>query len=181
MIEFYVSKPKSELPDRYENDLQRKIFELLENLGIEFSRVDNEPAITMEACKNIDKAMGVETIKTVFLTNRQQTKFYLLAMPADKPFVTKIFGAALQIPRVSFASSELLESILGTPHGVATPLSILMDTENQVKIVIDKEISERTKIVCTDGTLHGFICLKMSDLMEKYFPAAHHQAEIIDL
>ena len=172
MNEFYVTLPVSGKPDKFENDLQEKIYSLLDELNIEYKRVENEPAVTMEDCKNIDKAFNEETIKTIFLTNRQKTKFYLLAMPAQKPFITKDFGAALSIPRVSFADTELLMEILSTPHGAATPLSIVNDKDNKVMLVIDKEILEREKIVCTDGTLHGFICLSPREMLEKFIGSA---------
>ena len=181
MSAFYVTTPINNKPSTFENDLQRMVYDNLSKLGIEFSRVENEPAVTMEDCKNIDEAFGIETIKTIFLTNRQKTKFYLLVMPADKLFVTKDFGEALQIPRVSFANEELLYSILGTPHGAASPLSVIMDVEQKVSVIIDKDISMRDKIVCTDGTLHAFVCLKSKDLIERYLTYLNHYPIIIDL
>lgn len=165
---FFVTDPIEGQPERFENDLQRRVYAQLGELAIDFCRVENEPAVTMDDCKNIDRAFGVETIKTVFLTNRQKTRFYLVAMPADKPFVTRDFCGALQIPRVSFADSDTLMAMLGTPHGAATPLSSIADTEGAVTVVVDKEVAQRDKIVCTDGTLHGFVCLSATDLVDKY-------------
>lgn len=181
MDKFYVSKPLAGVPTRFENELQKEIFKRLSELSIDFLRVENQPAVTMEDCKNIDKAFGVETIKTVFLTNRQKTKFYLLGMPAEKPFVTRDFGSALQIPRVSFTDSETLEKMLCTPHGAATPLSAIWDNNNEVHVILDDELLNREKIVCTDGTLHGFICMAINDLIDKFLPSTKHIPVIIKL
>lgn len=181
MEKIRVSRPLAGSPDVYESELQKKIYDKLASLEIDFLRVENDPAVTMEDCKAIDDAFGIETVKTILLTNRQKTKFYLLVMPADKPFVTKDFGAALNIPRVSFADTDLLESLLATPRGAATPLSTVVDNENRVTLLFDKELTKRERIVCTDGTLHGFISLKYDDLISKYFPAAAHDLSVIEL
>lgn len=181
MASFYVTEPMNGIPSEFENGIQENIYLLLEKLGIDFTRVENEPAVSMEDCKNIDKAFGEETIKTIFLTNRQKTKFYLLSMPASKPFITKDFGSALEIPRVSFADGELLLEMLGTPHGAATPLSIIRDEENKILMVIDEDIMKKEKLVVTDSTLHGYICLKGKDLVEKFLPVSGHQPILVKL
>ena len=102
-------------------------------------------------------------------------------MPAEKPFVTKDFGSALQISRVSFAQGELLLSLLSTPHGAVTPLSVINDGDNKIEMIIDSEIIIREKIVITDGTLHGYLCISTKDLIEKYLPSVNHSPLIIDL
>lgn len=94
---FYVSEIKREAPEVFATPLQKKVYETLVQNNIPFGRVDTDPGITMEDCRNIDAAIGERIVKTVFLCNRQQTVFYLYAMPADKPFITKEFGHALGI------------------------------------------------------------------------------------
>ena len=72
-----------------------KAYDLLDSLGIEYERADHEPAMTMEACLEIDEALGAKTCKNLFLANRQNTAFYLLLIPADKPFKTKDISAQI--------------------------------------------------------------------------------------
>lgn len=66
-----------------------RVYDLLDSLGISYQRVDHEPAMTIEACQDIDKLMGTHMCKNLFLCNRQETAFYLLLMPGDKKFKTK--------------------------------------------------------------------------------------------
>jgi len=176
-----VSAPVTGAPLEFENSGQEAAYALLDKLGIEYARVENEPAVTMEDCRAIDEAFGVSTIKTVFLTNRQQTRFYLLAMPGDKPFVTRHFSAALGVPRVSFASAGLLLSMLGTPHGAATPLSVVNDLGRRVEMIVDSELIGRERIVCPDCTLHGYVCLPVRALTDAYLPATLHTPAIVTL
>lgn len=181
MATIRVSEPMKGAPKKFITELQKSVYESLDNLGFDYERVENDPAVTMEDCKAIDKAFGIETIKTILLTNRQKTKFYLLCMAAEKPFITKDFGAALEIPRVSFADTDLLFDLLATPRGAASPLSLINDKDLKVNFIIDENLSARDKIVCTDGSLHGFISLKIKDLLEKYIPASGHEVKIISL
>lgn len=161
---FYVSEIKTGAPEKFVNDVQKLIYECLEEMGIGYTRVESDPGITMEDCKNIDRAFGVDTVKTILLTNRQKNKFWLYVTHADKPFVTKDFGAALQIPRVSFADEELMMNLLGTKHGAATPLGLVKDTDRLINFVVDKDVSERERLVVTDGDPCGFINIAVKDI-----------------
>ena len=131
---FYVSEVKTKAPENFQSELQQKIYETLAHLDISFERVDNDPAITMEDCVLINERLDMKTVKTLFLCNRQQTNFYLFVTLDGKPFVTKDFSAALGISRVSFATEELLFSMLGTKIGATTVLSSIIDTENKVSL-----------------------------------------------
>ena len=151
------------------------------HLDIPFERVDNDPAITMEDCVLINERLDMKTVKTLFLCNRQQTNFYLFVTLDGKPFVTKDFSSALGISRVSFATEELLFSMLGTKIGATTVLSSIIDTENKVRIVFDKEVLENEWYGCTDSTTTSYMKLKTSDVLEKYIPFTKHEITVIDV
>lgn len=163
-MNFYVSEIKKGAPAEYVNDLQRLIYETLEARDIDYTRVESDPGITMDDCLNIDRAFGVDTVKTILLTNRQKNKFWLYVSHARRPFVTRDFGAALQIPRVSFADEPMMLEILGTQHGAATPFGLLRPQAAEVTFVMDKDVANRDRIVITDGEPCGFICISLQDL-----------------
>ena len=176
---FYVSEIKRTAPETFSTPLQKKVYEMFSELGIPFERVDTDPGITMEDCQNINAGLGGRIVKSIFLCNRQQTKFYLYVTRDDKPFVTKDFGQALGIPRVSFASAEKLLEIAGTEHGATTVLSACLDSAKEVTFVLDKEILEGESYCCTDGTAGCFVKIKVRDLLEKILPASGHEPIII--
>ena len=80
-----------------------RVYDVLDRLGIQYWRVDHEPAFDMQVCKDIDKALGALICKNLFLCNRQKTKFYLLMLPGDKVFKTKELSAQIGSSRLSFA------------------------------------------------------------------------------
>ena len=175
----HTSEILSEAPAVFVNETQRKVYAALERLGIPFGRIDNDPAVTMEDCAAIDAALGVPTVKTLLLCNRQQTTFYLYVMPGDKPFITKEFGAALQISRVSFAPAEKLHELLGTEVGATTPLSLVADPENHVRLIIDKAAVAPEAVGCPDGTTTCYMRLRTADLLERFLPVTGHEATFI--
>ncbi len=176
---FYVSEIKRTAPETFSTPLQKKVYETLAGLGIPFERVDTDPGITMEDCRNINVGIGGRIVKSIFLCNRQQTKFYLYVTKDDKPFVTKDFGQALGIPRVSFASAEKLLEIAGTEHGATTVLSACLDSAKDVIFVIDKDVLEGEWYCCSDGTVGCFMKIKVSDLLGGFLPACGHEPIII--
>lgn len=176
---FYVSEIKRSAPETFSTPLQRKVYETFARLGIVFERVDTDPGITMEDCQNINAGIGGRIVKSIFLCNRQQTKFYLYVTRDDKPFVTRDFGQALGIPRVSFASEEKLREIAGTEHGATTVLSACLDSAKDVTFVIDREILQAETFCCTDGTPGCFVKIKVSDLLGTFLPACSVTPAII--
>lgn len=161
---FYTSEIKTGAPEGFKSDTQAMIYRALEERGTPFTRIESDPGVTMDDCLNIDRAFGIDTVKTILLTNRQKNKFWLYVTHARKAFITKEFGSALQIPRVSFADENLLKRILGTPHGAATPFGLLRPEAGGVTFVMDRDVAARDKIVLTDGDATGFIAIANRDL-----------------
>ena len=60
-------------PENTEGRLEKEIrtYDFLDSLGITYERVDHEPAMTIEACEEIDRTLGISICKNLFLCNRQ--------------------------------------------------------------------------------------------------------------
>ena len=155
------------------------MYATLGRLGIPFERIDNDPAITMEDCEAVDAALSVKTVKTLLLCNRQQTSFYLYVMPGDKPFVTKEFGAALGISRVSFAPQEFLQGLLGTQIGATTVFSCLTASPGAFRLIMDSSVAACEWYGCTDGTTTCYMKIATADLLEKILPLTPFTPEFI--
>ena len=175
-----VSEVKNTPPEEFKTKYQKEVYSVLAKLGIDFLRVDNEPAVTMEDCIAIDAALGVKTVKTLLLSNRQKTNFYLFITEGDKPFVTKDFSKKLEISRVSFAPAEMLGEMLGCEVGSTTVLTLHTDKEKRIQLVIDKAVCGYEYYGCTDSTTTSYMRIKTQDLINKYIPYSEHEAIFID-
>lgn len=178
---FYISEIQTEAPCLFQTQLQEKIYEALEKLQIPFQRVDTDEAITMEDCVTIDEKLDMNVVKTLFLCNRQQTVFYLFITVGNKPFHSKAFSNTLDVARISFAPAEQMESILGTKIGAATVFSSLLDTENKVRIVFDKEVIAEKWYGCSDGTTTGYMKVRTEDICKKFLPYTNHTFSVIEV
>lgn len=178
---FFVSDIYTTAPDHFHTELQEKVYQTLGKLQIPFERADTDEAITMEDCIQINAKLGMKMVKTLFLCNRQQTTFYLFITAGDKPFKAKGFSAALGVARVSFAPAELMEQMLGTKIGAATVFSTLIDTENVVQVVFDKDVLSEDWYGCSDGTTTGYMKVKMEQILHQFLPYTKHTFVVIEM
>lgn len=177
---FYVSEIKTTAPDECKTQLQKKVYQALEELNIPYERVDTDKAVTMEDCVLINERLDMDMVKTLFLCNKKKTLFYLFITTDNKPFDTKRFCDALQISRVSFAPKELFEEILGTEIGAATVYSTLTDWDKTIQVIFDQDVTVREYYGCSDGTTTGYMKLKTEDILNKLLPYAKHKYKIIN-
>ena len=158
-----------------------RVYDLLDKLGIEYERTDHEKANTMEKCNEIDKILDTIICKNLFLCNRQQTEFYLLMMPGDKPFKTKYITKQLGCSRLSFAPSEKMLEYLDIKPGAVSIMGLMTDKDNKIQLVIDKPVVESETLGCHPCVCTSSLKFKTKDIIEKFLPAVHHEPIIVDL
>lgn len=157
------------------------VYDLLDELGIEYVRVDHEEANTMEACKEVDRVLGTAMCKNLFLCNRQKTNFYLLMMPGDKPFKTKDLSQQIGSARLSFAEAQFMEEYLNILPGSVSVMGLMNDKENHVQLLMDKEVMEGEALGCHPCVNTSSLRLSIADLMEEFLPAVAHEPIMVEL
>jgi Ala-tRNA(Pro) deacylase len=178
MMTLELSRPQST-----EGRLKKEVrtYDFLDKLGIEYYRVDHEPAMTMEACLAIEGVLGARICKNLFLTNRQKTAFYLLMIPGDKIFKTKDISAPLGTSRLSFGDGELMEQLLDITPGSLSVLGLMNDLDHDVTLLIDKDVLDGEYIGCHPCINTSTLKIKVSDLMDKVIPALKHRPTMVSL
>lgn len=179
-LELKKGKPQ-ELSERLPKET--RCYEFLENLGVEYYHVDHRdmPADTMDACVAIDEALGCKICKNLFLCNRQKTDFYLLMMPADKPFKTKDLTAQINSARLSFADSEAMLEYLDITPGAVSVLGLINDKQNRVRLLVDKDILSDEYIGCHPCVNTTSLKIKTTDIFDKVINATAHNKTIVEL
>lgn len=162
-------------------DVEERSYDLLEKLGISFTRVDHDIAMTMEDLRAAEDVLGCSIAKNLFLTNRQQTDFYLLIMPGSKPFKTKYLSAQLGCSRLSFASEEHLISLLGVKSGSATLLGLMNDKDKKVQLVFDKELLQEPMFGCHPCMNTSSIAFAREEIFSRLLPALGREFTIVEL
>ena len=172
-------------PENTDNRLDKEIrvYDFLDKLGVQYQRIDHEAAMTMEACEEIDHALRDNTTicKNLFLCNRQETDFYLLLMPGDKPFKTKDLSAQIHSARLSFAKPEYMEKYLDITPGSVSVLGLMNDSEKKVQLLIDEDVMKEPYFGCHPCINTSSLKFTTEDLMQKIIPALEHEPVTVTL
>lgn len=170
-------------PENTDGRMQKEtaVYDLLDSLKIEYDRVDHEAVATIEACADVDRSLGLEICKNLFLCNRQKTEFYLLAMPGNKKFQSKVFSQAVGSSRLSFAPEEFMLDYMNLTPGSVTVLGLMNDHMNKVKLYIDRDLMQEEYFGCHPCINTSSIKFKTTDLLEKVIPAMNHEYTVVDL
>ncbi|MCQ2255544.1 MAG: prolyl-tRNA synthetase associated domain-containing protein [Bacteroidaceae bacterium] len=196
MLTIYKGRPE-DVSNREPREV--RVYDLLDSLGIEYDRLDHEPAMTMEVCAEIDTAFERTTLenfksdmaddkakhaiicKNLFLCNRQKTKFYLLMIPGDKKFLTKDLSQQINSARLSFADGEAMQKYLDVMPGSVSVMGLMNDAENTVQLLIDSDVLQSNYVGCHPCMNTSSLRMKVKDLTEKVLPAIHHEPIIVTL
>ncbi len=168
-------------PSERRSEVEERCYELLDRLGVPYGRVDHERADTIADCELVEGILGCRICKNLFLTNRQQTDFYLLIMPGEKPFKTKLLSRQIGSARLSFAGAGDMERLLGVTPGSVSVLGLMNDTENRVKLLIDRELLGEADFGCHPCLNTASLRFSTAELMEKVLPALEHEPTFVEL
>ena len=160
---------------------EERCYELLDSLGIDYIRVDHEHADTIEACREVEALLGCTICKNLFLTNRQQTVFYLLIMPGGKPFKTKYLSAQIGSSRLSFGSAADMERLLGVTPGSVSILGLMNDRDGAVQLLIDRDLLSEADFGCHPCLNSSSLRFSSAELHEKLLPALGHDPTYVNL
>ena len=171
-MQLYQGRP-ADMTER--QDKEKRVYELLDRLGIAYERVDREAAETMEACEEIDKFLAPAVIcKNLFLCNTQKTKFYLLMIRGDKKFKTKEISSQIHSARLSFAPAEKMEEYLDILPGSVSVLGLMNDKEHQVQLLVDEDVLNAEYVGCHPCVNTSSLRLKTSDIFNTFLKEVSH-------
>ena len=156
-------------------------YDLLDRLDIPFTRLDHGPTPSIEGCAEVETLLGIEICKNLFLSNRQETQFYLLMMPGRKPFRTKELSAQIGSARLSFANEAHMQEFLHITPGSVSVLGLMNDTENRVTLLIDRDVTAQEFFGCHPCINTSSLKIASSDLLLKILPCVRHEPIFVSL
>jgi Ala-tRNA(Pro) deacylase len=169
-------------PDRTTRlEKENRTYDILEQLGIEYLRLDHGEAKTIEDCQEVDQLLQTSMCKNLFLCNAQKTKFYLLMLPGEKKFITRDLSAQIDSARLSFAPAEYMEKFLDITPGSVSVMGLMNDSGHQVQLLIDKDILKEEFIGCHPCVNTTSIRVKTTDMIETFLPFVHHEPVLVEL
>lgn len=173
----YTEKPDQEgRPSK-----EMTVYELLDTLTIDYQRLDHEAAATIADCHDVDRILGIELCKNLFLCNSAKTDFYLLLMPGDKKFKTKELSSQIQSSRLSFADAQYMEQFLNITPGAVSVMGLMNDREHRIKLLIDRDVCEQEFLGCHPCVNTASLKIKTDDILTKFLPHTGHPYTVVTL
>ena len=162
-------------------DKEERVYDLLDQLNIDYQRLDHQEANTMEVCLEIEKNLKSTICKNLFLVNSNKSQYYLLMLKGHKKFKTKEVSSQLGVARLSFANETYMEKFLDITPGSVSILGLMNDKENHVQLLIDEDLLTEPYIGCHPCINTSSLKIAMKDMMEKIIPAMKHKPIFVKL
>lgn len=132
-------------------DEEKILYELLEKLNIKYKKYEHNAIFTVEDAQKLGLMMEGLNLKNLFLKDKKTNHFYLVILEDNKRLDMKDLKTKYNLNKLTFASEEELYNLLHLSKGAVSPFGLIYDKNNQVSVILDKEIIE-----ATDTTLVNF-------------------------
>ena len=155
-------------------DKEERVYDLLDQLNIDYQRIDHEEANTMEVCLEIEKSLKSTICKNLFLVNSNKSQYYLLMLKENKKFKTKEISSQIHSARLSFAPAEKMEEYLDILPGSVSVLGLMNDKEHQVQLLVDEDVLNAEYVGCHPCVNTSSLRLKTSDIFNTFLKEVSH-------
>ena len=123
------------------------LYEVLNKLNITYTELEHKAVYTIEEALQEDIPSKIDGIECKNLFVKYKEHYYLIFLEASKRADLKELAKLVQEPKLSFASEEELQRILGLSIGSVTPLGIIHDQDCKVTLLLDQELIHQKVLV----------------------------------
>ncbi|RCX21082.1 Ala-tRNA(Pro) deacylase [Anaerobacterium chartisolvens] len=138
------------------------ILKVLEDLKIEYERVEHPPVFTVSEAKAFG-SFEADGCKNLFLYDKKADKHYLVVMLEDKKAHSNTIRKQVKARSLVFGSEEELKSLLGVTPGSVSPLGIVNDRDRVVTVLIDEDLPCCSKVCFHPNINTSTLIMKYSD------------------
>jgi Ala-tRNA(Pro) deacylase len=155
------------------------IDDFLRALGIDFRRFDHPAVFTCEESEKLPAMPGART-KNLFLTDKKESRFWLVTVGHEKRVDLKALAGVLGVPGLTFGSPEKLKELLGVEPGSVTLLGVRSDADHRVQVVLDEELWREDLFQCHPLVNTATLCIPKAGLLT-FFEATGHAPAVLDV
>ncbi len=148
------------------NENRKKVYELLNHLGIEFEVFEHPPLFTIDIAQLYWKDIDAFHCKNLFFRNHKGNKHYLIIIKDKTPFNIHSLEKTLKQGKLSFASQKRLLKYLGVLPGSVSPFGLINDVEHHVHVFLDENIQLSKKISFHPNDNTASVVLSYTDFIK---------------
>lgn len=165
-------------------DVETEVVAALQALSIEFTAHSHRELPTVE---DLEAELGhLDGLLAKNLLFRDKKEGLFLVVAASRtPVDTKVLGSKLTAAGIGkkynlrFAGEDVLESVLKVKKGSVSPLCVMHDTRNEVRLVLDKALVDAAVVNCHPLRNDRTYALA-SDALLKFVKHYNHEPIVVD-
>ncbi|MEM0928299.1 MAG: prolyl-tRNA synthetase associated domain-containing protein [Pseudomonadota bacterium] len=122
-------------------DAERLFFARLEEMGIAAETVEHEATPTVETSQHLAESLPGGRSKSLLVTDKDKRLFLVTARGSTRVDLKKVGEAVGARGRLSFASADMMQDVLGVEPGHLSPYALVNDPEQRIDaVVLDQEL-----------------------------------------
>jgi Ala-tRNA(Pro) deacylase len=118
--------------------MKNKIFEILNDLNINYKNYEHQPVHSVLDCKWID--IPWQRVKSLLIRNKKWTNFYMIVLWEDKKLETNKVREIFDDSKMSFFEEELMMEKIWLKPGSVSPFALINNKDKDIKVVFDKTL-----------------------------------------
>ena len=157
-----------------------QIYSLLDDLSIEYQRIDHPPVYTSEQARALVPKQTAASAKNLFLKDKKGREHFLIVFDDQKSIDMKRLAGQIGTTRLSLASPERLQEHLGVDPGAVSLLALVNDPDNRVQLLFDRDLWEEGFLQCHPLVNTTTLVLAMEDV-KRFLDRVGHTAELVKI
>ena len=160
--------------------MARDIYRFLDENQIAYERYDHPPVFTCEEAERLVPPLPAVPTKNLFLRDRTGGRHFLVAVGYQKGVDLKALSAMLGARKLSLASRERLDRLLGVEPGCVTLLGIVNDEGRGVEVIIDQDLWRADALACHPLVNTSTLVISRQDI-ERMLRITRHAFRILNV
>lgn len=121
---------------------KEEIYRHLTDCDVRYEVTEHHAVFNMAELDSVKLPYPEADAKNLFVRDDKKRNYYLITVKGDKRVDLKEFRRMNGLRPLTFASSDDLMTIMGLIPGAVTPLGLLNDPENRVKLYLDSSFGD---------------------------------------
>lgn len=144
---------------------KQEVYEFLQAKGVTYEVTEHKAVYNMDELAEVELPYPEADAKNLFVRDDKKSSYYLITVRGSKRVDLQEFRKSYGTRRLSFASTEDLERLLGLFPGSVTPLGLLNNAEKNVKLFFDSDFADDDLIGVHPNENTATVWLKAGDLV----------------
>ena len=162
------------------SERQERVFDFLQQQGIEYSFYTHPEAPTIEIARQYWRNDGSKHCKNLFFRNHKGNRHYLVVFDSEQSLAIHDLEHRLKQGKLSFASEQRMERYLGLKPGSVSPFGLINDAENHVHLFLDKNLLDYPSLSFHPNDNRATVVISQQ-MFAKYLEAVGNTFEYIEL